>query len=133
MLIYVKSLFSYVKKYLLHVCTYVDMWRYHAGIIKKISLAVSTLHKCLLKLITALFTNDDVEGQDMFKFKSRHTKLDLHNKVKAAISNSPKLVASPKTPRRSIHGGLLQSPMTKLGEATPKHVKDIMKKSKCYQ
>ncbi|KAL0832706.1 hypothetical protein ABMA28_000889 [Loxostege sticticalis] len=78
---------------------------------------------------TALFSNDDVEGQDIFKFKSRHTKHDLQNKVKAAISNSPKVMVSPlNTPRRKIHGGLLHSPMTKVSEATPKQVKDIMRK-----
>ncbi|XP_013190320.2 origin recognition complex subunit 2 [Amyelois transitella] len=68
---------------------------------------------------TALFSNDDVEGQDMFKFKSRHTKHDLHNKVKSAISNSPKVDSPLKTPKRNL---------LKVSEATPKIVKDIMKK-----
>ncbi|CAH0605857.1 unnamed protein product [Chrysodeixis includens] len=78
---------------------------------------------------TALFCNDDVEGQDMFKFKSRHTKHDLQNKVRAAISNSPKPTDSPmKTPRKLVHSALLNSPHVKVTEATPKHVKDIIKK-----
>ena len=64
----------------------------------------------------------------MFKFKSRHTKLDLQNKVKAAISNSPKPTDSPmKTPRKLT---AFNSPLTKVSQATPKHVKDIIKKSK---
>lgn len=64
----------------------------------------------------------------MFKFKSRHTKHDLQNKVKAAISNSPKPADSPmKTPRKLVHSALLN---VKVTEATPKHVKDIIKKSK---
>ncbi|KAJ8727516.1 hypothetical protein PYW07_001635 [Mythimna separata] len=75
---------------------------------------------------TALFSEDDVEGQDMFKFKSRHTKLDLQNKVKAAISNSPKPTDSPmKTPRKLA---AFNSPLTKVSQATPKQVKDIIKK-----
>ncbi|KAI5644403.1 origin recognition complex subunit 2 domain-containing protein [Phthorimaea operculella] len=78
---------------------------------------------------TALFSNDDVEGQDMFKFKSRHTKLDLQNKVKAAISSSPHVAESPlKTPRKSFHRGSFASPMTKANEATPRHVKDMLKR-----
>ncbi|XP_026737065.1 origin recognition complex subunit 2 isoform X2 [Trichoplusia ni] len=78
---------------------------------------------------TALFCDDDVEGQDMFKFKSRHTKHDLHNKVKAAISNSPKASDSPmKTPRKLVHSALLNSPHVKVSEGTPKQVKDIIKK-----
>ncbi|KAL3613100.1 Origin recognition complex subunit 2 [Castilleja foliolosa] len=53
----------------------------------------------------ALFGNDDVEGQDIFKFKSRHTKLDLQNKVKAAISSSPSVAESPlKTPGKASTG-----------------------------
>lgn len=83
-------------------------------------------------IFTALFSNDDVEGQDIFKFKSRHTKLDLQNKVKATISSSPKLVESPlKTPRKSFLKGI-NSPFSKLTEATPKYVKDVMKKSKPF-
>uniref|UniRef100_A0A1E1W0T5 Origin recognition complex subunit 2 n=2 Tax=Pectinophora gossypiella TaxID=13191 RepID=A0A1E1W0T5_PECGO len=77
---------------------------------------------------TALFSIDDVEGQDIFKFKSRHTKLDLQNKVKATIVSSPKVVESPlRTPRKSLVKGSLASPFGK-GEATPKHVKEILKK-----
>ncbi|XP_026321843.1 origin recognition complex subunit 2 isoform X2 [Hyposmocoma kahamanoa] len=84
--------------------------------------------QCLQKP-TALFSNDDVEGQDIFKFKSRHTKLDLQNKVKATISSSPKVIESPmKTPRKSILKGI-NSPFMKLTEVTtPKHFKDVMKK-----
>ncbi|KAJ8733351.1 hypothetical protein PYW08_001649 [Mythimna loreyi] len=75
---------------------------------------------------TALFSEDDVEGQDMFKFKSRHTKLDLQNKVKAAISSSPKPTDSPmKTPRKLA---AFNSSLTKVSQATPKQVKDIIKK-----
>ncbi|XP_053603522.1 origin recognition complex subunit 2 [Plodia interpunctella] len=68
---------------------------------------------------TALFSSDDVEGQDMFKFKSRHTKYDLQNMVKSAISNSPKLESPLRTAKRNL---------MKVSEATPKHVKDIIKK-----
>ncbi|CAB3236977.1 unnamed protein product [Arctia plantaginis] len=76
---------------------------------------------------TALFTEDDVEGQDMFKFKSRHTKHDLQNKVLAAISNSPKPIDSPmKTPRK-LHSAT-NSPLFKVTEATPRQVKEIIKK-----
>lgn len=77
---------------------------------------------------TALFSEDDVEGQDMFKFKSRHTKQDLQNKVKAAISNSPRGVDSPmKTPRKLLHSAV-NSPFSSVVQATPKQVKDIIKK-----
>lgn len=70
-------------------------------------------------MILALFGNDDVDGQDIFKFKSRHTKNDLHNKVKAAVSNSS---SSPmKTPRKNL--------LNPVNEATPRHVVNIMKKS----
>lgn len=66
----------------------------------------------------ALFGDDDVDGQDIFKFKSRHTKNDLHNKVKAAVNNSS---SSPiKTPRRNL--------LNTVNEATPRHVVNIMKK-----
>ncbi|KAJ0178844.1 hypothetical protein K1T71_005619 [Dendrolimus kikuchii] len=73
---------------------------------------------------TALFSNDDVTGKDMFKFKSRHTKLDLHNKVSEAIMNSP------KSPLKSNFKGM-QCPrfsLSKENEATPKRVKDAIKK-----
>ncbi|XP_063377150.1 origin recognition complex subunit 2 [Cydia fagiglandana] len=73
---------------------------------------------------TALFTNDDVEGQDMFKFKSRHTKHDLQNKVRDLQSNSPRLESPLKTPQKNMH---LDS-VKKVTEATPKVVKDIIKK-----
>ncbi|CAH2991666.1 unnamed protein product [Chilo suppressalis] len=64
----------------------------------------------------------------MFKFKSRHTKHDLQNKVKSAISNSPKVSETPiKTPRKG-QLALLQSSSTKVCESTPKHVKDMMRK-----
>lgn len=56
---------------------------------------------------------------DIFKFKSRHTKNDLQNKVKAAVitsSNSPM-----KTPKKNL--------LRKVDEATPRHVVNIMKKS----
>ncbi|XP_028178107.1 origin recognition complex subunit 2 [Ostrinia furnacalis] len=76
---------------------------------------------------TALFSKDDVEGQDIFKFKSRHTKLDLQNKVKAAISNSPK-VTPLSTPRRKMNAGLLHSPLAKVSDATPKQARDLMRK-----
>lgn len=69
-----------------------------------------------------------MEGQDIFQFKSRHTKLDLQNKVKAVISNSPKVTDSPKTPRRTVLSQALKTQV----EATPKHVKDIIKKSMYY-
>lgn len=79
-------------------------------------------------IFTALFSEDDVEGQDMFKFKSRHTKQDLQNKVKAVISNSPKPTNSPmKTPCKLA---AFNSPLTKVSQATPKQVKDIIKKRK---
>ncbi|XP_045487831.1 uncharacterized protein LOC111000998 isoform X3 [Pieris rapae] len=68
----------------------------------------------------ALFGSDDVEGQDMFKFKSRHTKLDLQNKVKEAIG-SP-IPNTPKTPKRIKHL------VTKDEEATPKQVVNLLKK-----
>ncbi|CAK1546096.1 unnamed protein product [Leptosia nina] len=68
----------------------------------------------------ALFGSDDVEGQDIFKFKSRHTKLDLHNKVKEAIG-SPVVLNSPKTPKRNIH-------LLSKVEATPKQVNNLLKK-----
>ncbi|KPJ18910.1 Origin recognition complex subunit 2 [Papilio machaon] len=67
---------------------------------------------------TALFCSDDVEGQDIFKFKSRHTKNDLQNIVKAAVGNSPLM-----TPSKSRASHLLST-----SEATPRHVTDIMKK-----
>ncbi|XP_063824530.1 origin recognition complex subunit 2 [Ostrinia nubilalis] len=76
---------------------------------------------------TALFSKDDVEGQDIFKFKSRHTKLDLQNKVKAAISNSPK-VTPLSTPRRKMNAGLLHSPLAKASDATPKQARDLIRK-----
>ncbi|KOB52068.1 Origin recognition complex subunit 2, partial [Operophtera brumata] len=38
----------------------------------------------------------------MFRFKSRHTKLDLQNKVNSVISNTPKVTDSPKTPRKTV-------------------------------
>lgn len=83
-----------------------------------------------LYIFPALFSEDDVEGQDMFKFKSRHTKHDLQNKVLAAISNSPKPIDSPmKTPKK-LHSAS-NSPLFKVTEATPRQVKEIMKKSKC--
>ncbi|XP_050667598.1 origin recognition complex subunit 2 isoform X1 [Leptidea sinapis] len=69
----------------------------------------------------ALFGGDDVEGQDMFKFKSRHTKLDLHNKVQEAVTNSPVLNSPMKTPR------VVLQRLSKV-EATPKQVFNIMKK-----
>ncbi|XP_047528677.1 origin recognition complex subunit 2 [Vanessa atalanta] len=66
----------------------------------------------------ALFGNDDVDGQDIFKFKSRHTKNDLYNKAKAVVSSS---INSPmKTPRKKL--------LQKVNEATPRHVVNIMKK-----
>lgn len=80
-----------------------------------------------------LFDNDDVEGQNIFKFKSRHTKNDLHNAVQSAISNSPKVSESPlrSLSRKSLAKASAASPIGKLGAtATPKHVRDIMKKSK---
>nr|XP_026496876.1 origin recognition complex subunit 2 [Vanessa tameamea] len=65
-----------------------------------------------------LFGNDDVDGQDIFKFKSRHTKNDLYNKAKAVVSSS---INSPtKTPRKKL--------LQKVNEATPRHVVNIMKK-----
>ncbi|CAF4811469.1 unnamed protein product [Pieris macdunnoughi] len=67
----------------------------------------------------ALFGSDDVEGQDMFKFKSRHTKLDLQNKVKEAIG-SP-ILNTPKTPKRNQH-------LVNKDEATPKQVVNLLKK-----
>ncbi|XP_013164926.1 PREDICTED: origin recognition complex subunit 2 [Papilio xuthus] len=67
---------------------------------------------------TALFCSDDVDGQDIFKFKSRHTKNDLQNIVKAAVSNSPLM-----TPSKSRTSRLLSTT-----EATPRHVTDIIKK-----
>ncbi|XP_059052767.1 origin recognition complex subunit 2 [Achroia grisella] len=82
---------------------------------------------CLQKP-TALFSNDDVEGQDIFKFKSRHTKQDLQNKVKAAISNSPKVDSSAKTPKKNVLTRALNSPLGKNSDATPKQVKDLIKK-----
>ncbi|XP_075971594.1 origin recognition complex subunit 2 [Anticarsia gemmatalis] len=81
----------------------------------------------VLQKPTALFGEDDVEGQDIFKFKSRHTKHDLQNKVLAAISNSPKPLDSPmKTPKKL--SAAANSPLFKVSEATPKQVKDIIKK-----
>ncbi|KAG6444219.1 hypothetical protein O3G_MSEX003265 [Manduca sexta] len=77
---------------------------------------------------TALFDSNDVEGQDIFKFKSRHTRQDLHNKVQDAISNSPKIMDSPlrtpkKTPSRAF-----KSHLSKTCEVTPRHVKEVIKK-----
>lgn len=66
----------------------------------------------------ALFCSDDVDGQDIFKFKSRHTKNDLQNIVKSAV-NSPMM--TPSKSRTALLNG---------SEATPRHVTDIMKKSK---
>lgn len=61
-----------------------------------------------------------MDGQDIFKFKSRHTKNDLQNKVKATVIN---LTNSPmRTPKKNL--------LLKYDEATPKHVVNIMKKSK---
>ncbi|CAG9795201.1 unnamed protein product [Diatraea saccharalis] len=82
----------------------------------------------LLKLPTELFSSDDVEGSDMFKFKSRHTKHDLQNKVKTAINNSPKVTGTHTITPKKVQMGLHQSPLIKVCEATPRHVKDIMKK-----
>ncbi|XP_013138716.1 PREDICTED: origin recognition complex subunit 2 [Papilio polytes] len=65
---------------------------------------------------TALFCSDDVDGQDIFKFKSRHTKNDLQNIVKSAV-NSPMM--TPSKSRTALLSG---------AEATPRHVTDIMKK-----
>ncbi|XP_061711160.1 origin recognition complex subunit 2 [Cydia pomonella] len=73
---------------------------------------------------TALFSNDDVKGQDMFKFKSRHTKHDLQNKVKDLQNNSLKLESPLKTPRKNLYVDSVK----KVIEATPKVVKDIIKK-----
>ncbi|KAI8424241.1 hypothetical protein MSG28_002812 [Choristoneura fumiferana] len=73
---------------------------------------------------TALFSSDDVEGQDMFKFKSRHTKHDLQNKVKDLQSQSPKIDSPMRTPRRRI----TSESVKKISEATPKNMKDIIKK-----
>lgn len=85
----------------------------------------------IYKIFPALFSEDDVEGQDIFKFKSRHTKHDLQNKVKAAIINSPKPIDSPlKTPRKLFNSASINSPLAKVSEATPKQVKDIIRKSK---
>ncbi|XP_045765980.1 origin recognition complex subunit 2 [Maniola jurtina] len=67
----------------------------------------------------ALFDANDVKGQDVFKFKSRHTKNDLQNKVKEAVgntTNTPK-----KTPKKL---NLLQ----KETEATPQHVVNIIRR-----
>lgn len=80
-------------------------------------------------IIAALFGEDDVEGQDMFKFQSRHTKHDLQNKVLSAISNSPKPTDSPMRTPKKLHSAT-NSPLFKVAEATPRHVKEIMKKSK---
>ncbi|XP_041970939.1 origin recognition complex subunit 2 [Aricia agestis] len=66
---------------------------------------------------TALFGADDVDGQDIFKFKSRHTKHDLHNKVKEAIINSP----TPQTTIKNIKINLKEL-------ATPKQVVNKFKK-----
>lgn len=81
-------------------------------------------------MFTALFSKEDVEGQDMFKFKSRHTKLDLQNKVRSVISNSPKVTDTPKTPRKTALSQAIQNSIDKVSEATPRHVKNIIKKSK---
>ncbi|XP_032512669.2 origin recognition complex subunit 2 [Danaus plexippus] len=71
----------------------------------------------------ALFSNDDVEGQDIFRFKSRHTKHDLQNKVKAVVGN---VAPSPtKTPKKNTH--LLQK-INHGNTQTPKHVVDKIKK-----
>lgn len=66
-----------------------------------------------------------MEGQDIFKFKLSHTKYDLQKKAQTAISISSKLTDSPlMTPRKLsfINSGN--------GEATPKHVKEVIKKRK---
>ncbi|XP_038220292.1 origin recognition complex subunit 2 isoform X1 [Zerene cesonia] len=68
----------------------------------------------------ALFGNDDVEGQDMYKFQSRYSRLGLQNKVKSAIGNSPSISSPLKTPRKSIN-------LNKV-EATPKQVVSLFKK-----
>ncbi|CAK1598712.1 unnamed protein product [Parnassius mnemosyne] len=74
---------------------------------------------------TALFYSDDVDGQDIFKFKSRHTKNDLQNIVKSAVSNSPIATNSPmKTPKKVKAFAHLQN----TSEATPRQVTDIIKK-----
>ncbi|KAM3967183.1 origin recognition complex subunit 2 [Aphomia sociella] len=82
---------------------------------------------CLQKP-TALISNDDVKGQDIFKFKSRHTKQDLQNKVKAAVSNSPKVDSPAKTPKKNILSRKFNSPFSKINESTPKQVKELIKK-----
>ncbi|XP_072939429.1 origin recognition complex subunit 2 [Epargyreus clarus] len=72
---------------------------------------------------TALFGQDDVGGQDIFKFKSRHTKHDLQNKVRSVVSNSPSLTVTPvKTPKKN------PASLHKISEATPRHVAEVMKK-----
>ncbi|CAG4992464.1 unnamed protein product [Parnassius apollo] len=74
---------------------------------------------------TALFCSDDVDGQDIFKFKSRHTKNDLQNIVKTVVSNSPIVTNTPmKTPKKVKAFAHLQN----MSEATPRQVTDIIKK-----
>ncbi|XP_068631011.1 origin recognition complex subunit 2 [Battus philenor] len=74
---------------------------------------------------TALLFSDDVEGQEIYKFKSRHTKSDLQNLVKTAVSCSPGSTNSPlKTPKKLNVISQLQSSE----KATPKTVRDIIKK-----
>lgn len=73
----------------------------------------------------ALFSDDDVEGQDIFKFKGRHTKHDLQNAVRSAMMNSPKVVLTRlKTPKKVIN---LHSPIRKAA-GTPRHVREVIKK-----
>lgn len=64
-----------------------------------------------------------MEGQEMFKFKSRHTKHDLQNKVKEAITNSPSNNTPVSTPKRN-------KLLLKDNTATPKQVVNILKNSK---
>lgn len=76
---------------------------------------------------TALFSNDDVTGHDIFKFQSRHTIHDLHNKVHEAITNSPKNVVSPL--RLSMKNLKLSENYLKYkNKATPQRVRDVIKK-----
>lgn len=96
-------------------------------IIKEISSSDDNNDETLQQKPTALFDDNDVEGQHMFKFKSRHTKHDLQNKVLSAISNSPNPPDSPmNTPKRSNVAA--KNKLLKVTEATPKYVKDIIKK-----
>lgn len=69
-----------------------------------------------------MFGNDEVTGKDMFKFKSRHTKHDLQNKVSEATSNLPK---SPVKLNIQFNRLNLAN-----GQDTPDKVKHVIKKSK---